>query len=106
VTHPPLSFDIPAVMAWRDAAIALYDVERDIARRQRSRHDIDHAILPRLIEKRARLLASVEPLRKAADLAEAAALDAYLAKPVTITITPREAADLDLDIPTFLRRRA
>ena len=108
-----LSFNIPEFVAYRDVALALYDVERDIALKQRSKHAIDAKILPRLIEKRARLVAEVEPLKAKAEAAERAALErmyapaafSQSAKPAAALLQRGEGED-DLDIPAFLRRRA
>lgn len=108
-----LSFNIPEFVAYREVALALYDVERDIAAKSQSKHAVDRKIMPRLIEKRDRLQREVEPLKRAAEAAERAALERLLA-PATFSrpaqptaTTPRNSGDdSHLDIPAFLRRRA
>lgn len=101
-----LSYQIPEFNAYRTAALALYDIERDIACRQNSKNKIDAKILPRLIEKRERLRAEVEPLKAAADAAERAAHERMTAPndapPPARRIT--SPAGDPLDIPDFLRR--
>lgn len=105
-----LSFQIPEWIAYRNVALDLYDVERDIAVRQNSKHAIDRKIMPRLIEKRDRLQREVEPLKAAADAAERAAMERMFA-PVASLQSPaapmpqRDHGDDGLDIPEFLRRR-
>lgn len=104
-----LSYQIPEFEAYRTAALALYDVERDIASKQRSRHAIDAKILPRLIEKRARLLVEVEPLKARAEAAERAAWERMKVPTPSLhsvrPTTPRcNSGEDGLDIPAFLRR--
>lgn len=106
-----LSFNIPEFVAYREVALALYDVNRDIAAKSQSKHAVDRKIMPRLIEKRDRLQREVEPLKRAADEAERAALERLLA-PATfsrqaVAAPPRNSGDdSHLDIPAFLRRQA
>jgi hypothetical protein len=57
----------PAIVAYREAATALYLVERDIASRQNSTHLVDRKIMPSLEAKRERMLAALIPLKLAAD---------------------------------------
>lgn len=101
-----LSYQIPEFNAYRTAALALYDIERDIACRQNSKNKIDAKILPRLIEKRDRLRGEVEPLKAAADAAERTARERMTATndapPPALHVTP--ATGDPLDIPEFLRR--
>ncbi len=101
-----LSYQIPEFNTYRTAALALYDIERDIACRKNSKNAIDRKILPRLIEKRDRMAAEVAPLKAAADAAEQAARERATA-PSTAPASSRPRAPTTgdpLDIPTFLRR--
>lgn len=102
-----LSWQIPAWAPYQRAALDLYDVERDIAVRQHSKHSVDRNILPRLIVKRDRLIAEVAPLKAAYEAAEREALRRMLAPRMTPAkpATPSTLIDGD-DIPAFLRRRA
>lgn len=101
-----LSYQIPEFNTYRTVALALYDIERDIACRQNSKNAIDRKILPRLIEKRDRIAAEVEPLKAAADAAERAARE-RMTTPSTAPTTVRHVTPYvgdPLDIPDFLRR--
>jgi hypothetical protein len=104
-----MPFQHPDVEAYRKAAIELYETERNIASRTNSKHAVDRAIMPRLIEKRDRLRRDVAPLKAKADAYETAFYQAQVIKPETViaALPPasRYTAD-NLDIPDFLRRRA
>lgn len=102
-----MSWDIPEFLAYRNAALALHDVAREIEARQNSKHAIERKIMPALIAKRDRLIAEVAPLKAAADAAERAAVE-RMCTPSVVPPTRSElwsAAD-GLDIPAFLRRQA
>jgi hypothetical protein len=103
-----LSWEIPGYDAYRDAAIDLYEVERDIETRQHSKHAIDRKIMPDLLKKRDRLIAIVAPLKAAVDAAEAKLREQRRAATVhshSPAPAARPASDADLDIPDFLRRK-
>jgi hypothetical protein len=106
-----LSYQIPEWRPYQTAALDLMEVERDIATRQHSKNSIDRKILPRLIEKRARLQLAVGPLKEAFEAAERRALERTLAPPVVTDaparqpMAPQHGVD-DLDIPDFLRRQS
>lgn len=106
-----LSYQIHEWRNYQRAALALHDVEREIANRRNSRHPIERKILPRLIDKRDRLAAEVAPLKAAAEAAERRELERLSAPPVhsTISAKPSTAPNCSpgahhLDIPDFLRR--
>jgi hypothetical protein len=103
-----LSYQLPEVVAYRKAALALHDVERNIASRRNSKNPIDAKIMPRLLDKRAQLDAALAPLKAKADAAEAAALAKHTAPAITqpaANVTTPISGD-GLDIPDFLRRKA
>jgi hypothetical protein len=105
----PLSFNIPEWVAYRDAALALYDVARDIESRQNSKHAIERKIMPALIAKRDRIAAEVAPLKAAAERAERAALE-RITPPAVVhqshsTRSKFWSPSDGLDIPAFLRRK-
>lgn len=105
-----LSFNIPEWVAYQRAALALYDVEREIESRQNSKHAIERKIMPALLAKRDRIRDEVAPLKAAADAAERAARE-RITTPVVVLqshcIRPelRGGGADGLDIPAFLRRQ-
>jgi hypothetical protein len=105
----PLSFNIPEWVVYRDAALALNDVEREIASRVNSKHAIERKIMPSLIAKRERLAAEVAPLKAAADAAERTALERMTVPTVNVqsrSTRPDLWCEADgLGIPAFLRRQ-
>jgi hypothetical protein len=103
------SWDIPEFVTYRDAALALYDVQRDISAKQHAKDTVARKIMPTMIEKRDRLGADVARLKLAADAAEAAARERITAPKIVIQ-SHCTRADLwcaadGLDIPAFLRRQ-
>jgi hypothetical protein len=103
----------PDVEAYRKAAIEHFEVGRDIHNRRNSRHEIERAIMPRLIAKRDRLALALAPLKAKADAYEAAYVRHLIAsreQAARPQVAPAARSPLlgdgDLDIPAFLRRRA
>jgi formate dehydrogenase maturation protein FdhE len=104
----PLSYNIPEWVVYRDAALALHDVAREISAKQNAKDPIARKIMPALIEKRDRLAAIVAPLKDAADAAERAALERMTTAPVMVQShsTRHLWQESDgLGIPAFLRRQ-
>lgn len=105
----PLSWQIPGWDAYRDTALALHDVEREIASRQNSKHVVESKIVPSLIAKRDRLAGEVVPLKAAYEAAERAALERITPRAVDLqsdcTRSELWSAADGLDIPAFLRRK-
>jgi len=77
----------PVITAYREAATALYLVERDIANRQHSTHPVDRKIMPSLEAKRERMLADLIPLKLAADAVPVT--DQHRAQSTDIKFAPR-----------------
>lgn len=111
-----LSYQIPEWVIYRNAAIALYEVEREIEQEANSKRKsgMGQKVLPSLLAKRERLLREVEPLKLAALAAERAALERMYAPRVSLASESQpqavraahDAEARDLDIPAFLRRVA
>jgi hypothetical protein len=104
------SWEIPEFVIYRDVALALHDVQREISAKQHAKDIVARKIMPAIIEKRDRLAAEVARLKIAADAAERAALERITAPTVVFQshftrTTPLWCEADGLDIPAFLRRQ-